>query len=342
MKEYILGPDPGTKGEGFAVMPLGRIHILAGASGTGKTRWLFQLIDAMAKGEDFMGYKTQWHPMVYCAFDRQVDEQEETMRAVGLDPGIVPHEWLRVPDLPRDQGQKDRRLEEIVRGLINKYPATKIFIFDALYILAAHGQMNNYVIMAEWLQRIGEMCREQGITVIGVVHSSKQRKGNEITDPRYAAQGSVATGGFTSCQVVAESPSTEDPEKRLIHIYPRNAPQATFPLVMNNKGILVPDLGDEDSKIYFLETRVFGGLKEGKLIAFAEIWEACRKSGMSKSTLNRYLDKLIDQGKIVKSGRGLYCQATPREVPPPEGDDAVPFEPGDYAGLVAPVGATNA
>lgn len=325
-QEYILGPDPSQGG--FAMVPLRRVHMLAGASGTGKTRWLFQLLKAMYAGENFMGFQTQRHPVVYCAFDRQVDEQEETMRAVGLDPALVPHKWLKVPDLPRDKSRKDDRFEIIVRDLKNEFPATTIFIFDALYILAAHGEMNNYVIMAEWLQRLGEMCRAQDITIIGVVHSPKQRKGNEITDPRYTAQGSVATGGFTSTQIVIESPSQDDPDKRMIHIYPRNAKEDHISMVMGEGGIFGIDEAEEDGNLFYLETTIMAGLAPGAAIPLRDIASTMKsKLNVSKSATQRYLGALVECGKVCKYGRGMYgprSQAGQEAAPKAQGPAAAP------------------
>lgn len=302
-KGWFLGPDPG--GGPLPVMPLGRIHMFGGGSGTGKTRLLYQMIKAAQSGEDFLGYPTQFQPVTYCAFDRRVEEQEETMRAVGLDPATVPHHYIKVPPMPSN-GMPDNRALTLINDVLNANPATRVLILDAMFILAAHGQMNNYCIMAEWLQRLGDMCDAMGIAIIGVVHSSKQREGQRITDPRVSITGSVATGGFTSCQIIVETPdSKKEPDKRLIWVYPRNARQQCFEMEFNEQGVLVPDKKSEADKIYTLEHKVFA--EAGKPLTLNEIAALMKgQLGASLASTKRYLATLVEQKSVVKVGHGLY------------------------------------
>lgn len=309
-EEYILGADP-TAPDGFAAMPLGRVHMVGGASGAGKTTLLFQMIKASQHGEEFMGYPTQWHPSVYVAFDRRVDETEETMRRVGLDPTTLPHYFWEVP-LCDPNKLVDTRLEEIVRDIRNKHPEVRIIYFDAFYILAAHGQMNNYQIMAHWLQRAGTICEKNNLTLIGIVHSAKQRKGAEILDPRYSITGSVATGGFTSCQVIVEKPDVNDQDKRIVHVYPRNTKENSFEMVVDEKGLLQTDAETDDARIYVLEKLIIKDLK-GKAISLKAICAHMKKSmKCSQSATQRYLLHLLAQDKIFKPARGYYAAVPPK------------------------------
>lgn len=312
-QEYILGPDPAQSG-GFAVMPLKRVHMLGGASGSGKTTMLFQMLAAAQKGEPFLGYPTQWHPSVYVAFDRREEETEETMARVGLDPASVPHYFWEVT-LADPRVEKDGRLENIVRDIRNKHPEVKVIYFDAFYILAQHGRINDYQQMAYWLQRAGILCENLDLTIIGIVHSAKARKGQEITDPRYSITGSVATGGFTSCQVIVEKPSLDNPDKRLVHVYPRNAPEQIFDLITDDRGCLVPDEGTEDAKLLCLEHFFTRELPPGQAAKLMDIAAYMRKKmNASKSAVQRYIDQLIEEGKVAKYGRGIYVAVVTEDL----------------------------
>jgi hypothetical protein len=228
------------------------------------------------------------------------------MTRVGLDPDSVPHYYWKVPSCP-PPNIEDRRLEDIVRDIRNKHPEVMVIWFDAFYILSNHGQMNNYVMMAEWLQRAGDLCDTLGLTIIGIVHSSKQRKGEEITDPRYSITGSVATGGFTSCQVIIEKPSLEDVEKRILHIYPRNAPEASIELTVDGRGCLQLDQIVLDNEEYSMEN-FFNNTLKGDCISLGDLCKwGLNSMKMSRATVKRHLDQLILQNNVTKVGYGVYA-----------------------------------
>jgi hypothetical protein len=178
--------------------------------------------------------------------------------------------------------------------------------------------------MAEWLQRAGDMCEALDLTLIGVVHSAKQREGQRITDPRYSITGSVATGGFTSCQIIVETPdAVKAPDKRKVWIYPRNAKQRCFDMEMNSQGILVPDSQLESDRLCYLEESVLAEAE--RPLALGEIARVMQgRVGTSRSTTQRYLAQLVSEGRVDKFAHGMYAlrRATAGEAQP----EGLPWE----------------
>jgi hypothetical protein len=302
--EYILGPPPGSDGTA-AVMPTGRVHLFCGPSGAGKTTCLFQMIVEMQRGGKWLGYQTQWHPLAYIAFDREEEETHETMTRIGLDPRSVPQFYPKV-QLPEQGKPTDDRMEQIISAVRTRYPEAKVLVFDAFFILAAHGQINNYLYMAEWLQRARKLCKELDITIIGIAHSPKEREGHKITSPRQKIQGSVAGGGFTSCTVVVDFAGTADENKRLIYVLPRNAPDEKFEMIQDERGRLVADTKSLQDKLDYL-MGFFGGLPRGGSRSTAEICVHMEKVKISRPTVMRYLGVLMADGMVLRVKQGHYA-----------------------------------
>src|SRR5438445_332753 len=55
------------------IMPAGQVHLLAGPSGGGKTTLVFQMMEAIAKGEEFLGHKCKAVPQAYISCDRNIE-----------------------------------------------------------------------------------------------------------------------------------------------------------------------------------------------------------------------------------------------------------------------------
>lgn len=229
----------GNKESSF--LPLGRVHLFAGASGSGKTTLLFQILKAALNHQQFLDINTRWLPTLYIAFDRLNDEQEETMQRVGLPTSAVPHYCIEVPMYDRNKETDTRLSDVLVYATTQLMPGVKVIIIDGIYMLAPHGEINNYVKMGIWLQKASILARSMDVTVLGVIHSAKQREGNRIIDPRYSGIGSVAGGGFSSTQIVVEQPQVEGaPERRVVNVYPRNSKVEKFDMKLDDNGLLQP------------------------------------------------------------------------------------------------------
>ena len=299
--EYILGPPDD---DSDPIMPLGKVHIIGGASGAGKTTLTFQLLKAMNEGGEFFGLPTANHPLVYVTLDRDREETTGTMKRVGLDPALVPFIEARVT-LSKENIQIDDRMELLLNSVLERYPAAKIIIIDGIVMLAPHGQINNYLYMAEWLQRAREYCKVRGVTILGIAHTSKARQGEEILDPRQKILGSVAGAGFTSCMLLVDKYKPEDADiKRRLYILPRNSADQAIDAVLDDKGCIVQDTqSDEDRKWFLMQVLQ----RSPRPLSMLDIMTSMAKVGGSRASIYRYLKQLVASGEVERIGRGTYA-----------------------------------
>jgi energy-coupling factor transporter ATP-binding protein EcfA2 len=321
MPNYLLGK---RDGENFDAFPTQQLHIIAGSSGAGKTTLLFQLVAAMKRGQQFFGYPTANVPVAYVPYDRNYDETMATMQRVGISENEMFVMPRRIPGLEHDARRDDRFMEEM-QVVRQATAGAKLLIIDGFYALVPFGKMNDYLIMATFLQRVRDYAADNDMTIIGVAHSPKQREGNRIIDPRQLIQGSVAGGGFSSSgmAVMREKPTGEC-QNRQVYILPRNAPEHLFNVGMTRDGVLAEsayvmgggDDGGGRSKALtaFMDMLSFMG-SNGEELHTTEIIQGAIRHGLSQGSVPRWLNELVANGYINKVGRGVYVLSGPEAQP---------------------------
>jgi hypothetical protein len=273
---------------------------------------VFQLIRAMREGSEFFGLKTQQHQLVYITFDRDEEETLETIERVW--PEAVNTDAIAVTGVPIIclpiskpglQRGMDHRLEAAFAAIRREAPEASVWIMDGLYTLVPDGDLNNYLNVAEWFQRMRIYCKANEITLIGITHAPKQREGNKIIEPRQMLLGSVAGGGFSSSGIVImqEKP---DSDNRLLYILPRNGANMKFNVGMDSNGCLRESAVELENISLYLWEAVIGQLPDGATFTLQDLMPQMEKVGCTKPTVHRHLSGLVAQGKIRKIKYGTY------------------------------------
>lgn len=307
---YILGPQEEGK---CPVMPCNQVHTIAGGSGTGKTTLVFQLIRAMQEGTDFFGLKTQRHPLAYITFDRDEEETVETIERIW--PEACDTDALKVTGIPiiclpivkpdaQRRGQ-DHRMDAAFATILAKAPEARAWIMDGLYTLCPDGDLNNYLNVAEWFQRMRDFCKANDITLIGITHAPKQREGNRIIEPRQMLLGSVAGGGFSSSGIVIFQDKPES-DNRTIYILPRNGANIRINAVFDHNGALRESAVELENIALYLWEAVLAPMPSEQVFSLQDLMPAMEKVQAARPTVHRHLNQLVAQGKVRKIKYGLY------------------------------------
>ncbi len=295
------------------LLPAGRLHLVAGPSGGGKTTITFQLYKNLMLGEPFMGRATTPVKWAYVSGDRTAGSVYDTLRRLELyfpvfslvDENLVGEDLISkiIPRLP---------------GLL-KYRPDFIYI-DGFTSLVPGGHLNNYSIVAKWLAQLQRFAAKMNITILGACHTTKVKEGEKFTNPRQRVAGSVAWAGFSDTVILIEP--TDDPKKpthRSLGLLPRNGAEEFIELAFNDKGQLAKpdDNPARTEEAQFLFDNILEQHVQGEEMFYMKLKALALKSKLALRTLDFHLDKAIQDGRIRRVRKGIYMlvgDTTPGET----------------------------
>jgi len=275
------------------ILPLREVHILAGPSGGGKTTWLLKMIQEWARGEPVFGYKSFPLPYVYVSCDRSGSDCLRTFARVGINPDTFP--YLSALEAKLDS------VETIIKYVHNKDATVRVFFIEAFTSLAPGGKNSEYDAVKKFLTKTTRLCQDKDVTILGMGHSPKAKEGEKYSSPRERILGSVAWGGFSNTTLVIEPSGSDDGERRVLYVLPRNAKDLQFKLAWKD-GQLVddPDMAVAGKLDKFLEE-----LEDGREF---EMKHLVAKGLGSRSAAYRWLETKLEEETVSKVGRGVFCK----------------------------------
>lgn len=281
------------------LFPIHEIHLIAGASGSGKTTWLAQTIEKWQNGEPIFGFASYPKPFIYLSLDRSVDGCERAFDRVGVDYG----KWkVMVPE----GAERKMRLIDVLRQLCDKHPDTRVFFIEGFASQVRDGKVSDYKIVAEFLTELQEFCVTKDITIIGVAHTAKTKEGEGYTDLRQKVLGSVAWAGYSEGIVFIQQTKAKDPESpfRDITLLPRNAaPKVIQMQFQEGKLVETPESVADNN---FTKFAKFVDLyAPGEYFTLSQ---ALASTGIPESSLHYELNKFIKTKKVVKMDKGTYAK----------------------------------
>jgi Arc/MetJ-type ribon-helix-helix transcriptional regulator len=94
IRDYVMLAKPGCLYNGW--FPRGRVHIVAGSSGAGKTTLTVDLLEKQQRGESFLGHEGARLPFLLLFADRGDLSNQETLERMGLLNANLPMDHLPV------------------------------------------------------------------------------------------------------------------------------------------------------------------------------------------------------------------------------------------------------
>ena len=324
------------------IIPFGSICTFSGAPHVGKTTMLAQWCVKWRDGLDICGHKVNVPPKIaVLAADRRWQSAQQTFIAAGWPD--IPHISLRDEDatdwkafrfwqnLPTKFDQYIKRLE---------LPPGSLLIAEPL-ALWLHGNMIDYKTIAIGLGSLDQIIRKHKITLIGVAHHAKERGGveNQYISAQERILGSGAQIGFSDSTIYLLGPRSlgthgNPADHYLLGWLSHNAPEETFKFVRGDDGLFTPYTAFEEpgGEVYpenqptgedhigagpggvqvmppmsdWLMSQVPDQPPPAPVAALVAAGSAAYH--VSLRSVQRQLEKLREEGRIVRHGRG-YLRA---------------------------------
>jgi hypothetical protein len=163
------------------LLPTGGLSTVAAKPKVGKSTLARQLALSVARGQDFLGKRTEQGSVLYLALEEKKAEVTRHFR----DLGATGDEDIRIHCAPAPIEAVDQ-----ARVLLKQNPAS-LLIIDPLFKFTRVKDGNDYAMMTAALEPILTMARESGAHIMLVHHSGKA----ERDDPADAILGSTALLG---------------------------------------------------------------------------------------------------------------------------------------------------
>jgi hypothetical protein len=194
------------------------IHLVAGPTGAGKSRWLLEWLQDWQLGRDVLGYKSHPVPWLYVSGDRSEKEATATIASLGINPksiplfpafGLMPPMGaLGVLDAAERQG-----IGLLVWEGFGQYVESN----------AGSSNVKRWLNMMVW--RLSHTAngtpRKLPLTIIGVMEQPKMKPKDKYQNARQRISGPAAWGHTASTIVMVEHAlATCKGPLRTLEIYP--------------------------------------------------------------------------------------------------------------------------
>jgi hypothetical protein len=304
--DYVIAPQEGQEDGWF---PLGDISLIGGASGTGKTTWIFEMLHKQKQGYEVLGHKTFKRQFQVLAYDRGKNAFKRTMLRLNLRPDEIP-----TTPLPLAFGT------EAVQGIVNEIekmvPIPNIIFIEGLDMLI--DDANKKSVVSPFMRNLQKIAEHFHIALVCSVGAPKTKRGEDYAAKRDKLSGSEAWG--RNCETVCVLEFSEEDDgtapQRELTILPRNAPAEKFTLEFQGGRLVIvqptaeaevdakpmgrPNLALQKA-VQFLEKELQDGSKRENLELYDRAQGLAR---VSRNTLDRAADALHVKSDMVQDTTG--------------------------------------
>jgi hypothetical protein len=220
------------------ILPAYEVHLLAGVSDAGKTRWLFHALLEWEQGHDIFDPIHSLHshpvPWVYVAGDRTERAAIRTLQDMGMNPNAIP----LIPAFGSSHKPMHRIIEEA-----HKRGAHLIVVEGFQKFIEGAGQARDVQQFLENMSGYTDPHQNGGCTILGVVESPKLKPNERYDDPRQRVSGVSAWGYYSNTIFLiernkADLKSGTDSPNRTMFVCPKQGKRLTLPGGFDQQGHL--------------------------------------------------------------------------------------------------------
>lgn len=284
------------------IMPVREVHIMAAASGVGKTTLMVQILDDLIEGN--LVFDSPAHPVrpVYLCNDRSRDDILRTFERVAPK-----HEYPVYSLLTDAQFSHCSTPEASIRMAKTMHPEIDFVVYDPISFNVEN--INSSREVSGLLRRLTKIAQELNLTVLIIHHTAKAKADAGYASPRQKISGSAAWGGYSNLNLILEEAEESDPTNplRTLHVCPRNGANRSFNYMQDEAGCFVPAPTDEDdpTRQRATDDKTFNALPDGDVASY-QLFKACGKK--SKGALDRNIKRWIMTGALEKISRGKFLK----------------------------------
>lgn len=289
------------------IIPAYGISLLAGAPGIGKTALLASMAVNFRDNRPIFGHQpSPIEAIGVVNSDRNWDRGTgEWFRRVGF-PEVRYYSMCDDrsfnPKSLRKKWERTLRLQEFVEKL--RLPAESLLLVDPVSLFLG-GNLLDYDSCAVACMEIRRLLNDRHYTLIGTAHSGKLKADKKERYVRLQDQilGSTALFGFTDTQMYLASPEETGKEYYSFVWNSHLAAPEVFSMERDEQGLFVPYSGADQGNC----ARVLALLPDsGDPITFAALLELAEAIPLSRATLRRVIDVLLERERVVKVTHGVY------------------------------------
>jgi len=212
------------------ILPVNRIHLLAGISSAGKSRFAMPALMNWHVCLPVMGLASWPVPWCVVCADRPLADTHDTLASMGLP-------LSEVPIIPAF-GKYSKPLFEIMEAIED---GGYQFVFWEGFDMMVKNP-NNPGEVKEFLSRVSAYC-EDGLTILGTVGVAKLKPSEVYQNPRQLVAGSSLWERATSSNLIVIPTKPEDigDGGRMLHCSLKNSPSFSVYGKFDENGILVFD-----------------------------------------------------------------------------------------------------
>lgn len=291
------------------ILPPGGISILAGAPNVGKTALMAGLLRDLRDGRPIFGRTSIAPPAIgYLNADRSwANGSGIWFERVGY-PEIHQYSMVDDPQFNPKRLRKKHERTDILASFIDslQLPPGALICVDPIALFLG-GNLLDYDSCAVACMEIRTYLRLRQYTMLATAHSAKIKADKKERYMRLQDQvlGSTAISGFTDTMMYLASPQEMGKPYFQFLWHPHSSPAEVFQLEQDEQGLFQPYSGADEGN----QARVLTLFPtDGSVITLAILCELAEQYPLSRATVKRVLEALIDVGKVTKVAYGLYSR----------------------------------
>ena len=283
----------------------GGITVIGGPSGVGKTKFLFQMVEEWHNERPLFGRATHAQPFCLVSCTHSTAAAVESAHAVGACVS-------EIPIISAVNDAKSISFLAVCELAQKRVPDLRVLFVDGMHSLGCAKSIVDYGTVWELVTGIKRILQRDNLTLVTTGRTAKPNERNS-SNPRDRFLGSTAwTEGLAAYIAIEQSrPNDVHDPRRVITVLPANAPPEVFQWRFTADGVMVPVTAmalEQEAPVggqTVFEVNV-GAFPDDHEFDAIELLELGNGLGVCDRTIWRYVNDMIDCGKLVRVSRGRY------------------------------------